>query len=178
MSPRVAVNSALQTPGLRRRLACLLYEALLLFGVGLVSGAIGTLALKLSDATSPGVIYLMLQIVGIAVYGFYFVWFWTRRGQTLPMQTWRIKLVTAQGQGMTVPRALMRYAACALWIAPAFIVSKLNQWTTVTELIAVGIGIVAYALLALLHPQRQFWHDAICGTRLITVDFGIRPAAA
>jgi len=22
-------------------------------------------------------------------------------------------------------------------------------------------------LLALLHPQRQFWHDALCGTQII-----------
>ena len=29
-------------------------------------------------------------------------------------------------------------------------------------------GVIAYAMLALLHPQRQFLHDAICGTRLVT----------
>ena len=28
-------------------------------------------------------------------------------------------------------------------------------------------GVLAYAALAWLHPQRQFWHDAVCGTRLI-----------
>ncbi len=29
------------------------------------------------------------------------------------------------------------------------------------------VGVVGYALLALLHPQHQFWHDAICGTQLV-----------
>jgi hypothetical protein len=24
-----------------------------------------------------------------------------------------------------------------------------------------------YAALSRLHPQRQFWHDALCGTRLV-----------
>ncbi|HEY2258045.1 MAG TPA: RDD family protein, partial [Variovorax sp.] len=28
--------------------------------------------------------------------------------------------------------------------------------------------VAVWALLALLHPQRQFWHDAIAGTRLVT----------
>jgi hypothetical protein len=27
--------------------------------------------------------------------------------------------------------------------------------------------VAGYSALALLHPQRQFWHDAVCGTRLI-----------
>ena len=30
------------------------------------------------------------------------------------------------------------------------------------------VGVVAYALLARLHPERQYWHDIACGTRLIT----------
>lgn len=178
MSPTAAARGGeQQAPGLRRRLACLLYEGLLLFGVGLVSGALGTLTLKLTGASSAAARDLVLQLVGIAVYGIYFVWFWTRRGQTLPMQTWRIKLVTAQGRPLTITRALLRYTACALWIAPAYIVSKLNHWPFATMLTAIGVGIVVYALLALLHPQRQFWHDALCGTRLVTVS-GSRPAAA
>lgn len=172
-----ATGGELRAPGLRRRLACLLYEGLLLFGVGLVSGAIGTLVLKLTGADSPGSHALVLQAVGIAVYGVYFVWFWVRRGQTLPMQTWRIKLVTAQGEPLTVTRAIVRYVACALWIAPAFLLAKLNHWPAVTELTAVGVGIVVYAVLALLHPQRQFWHDALCGTRLVTAP-DARPSVA
>jgi uncharacterized RDD family membrane protein YckC len=173
----LAAADELRAPGLRRRLACLLYEGLLLFGVGLVSGALGTLTLKLTDAGSALARDLVLQLVGIAVYGVYFVWFWTRRGQTLPMQTWRIKLVTAHGGPLTVSRALLRYAACALWIAPAYIVAKLNHWPLATLFTAIGVGIVAYALLSWLHPQRQYWHDALCGTRLVTVPAG-RPVQA
>ena len=28
-------------------------------------------------------------------------------------------------------------------------------------------ALLAYAALARLHPDRQFWHDAACGTRLV-----------
>ena len=31
----------------------------------------------------------------------------------------------------------------------------------------VAAGIVGYALLALAEPDRQFWHDRVCATRLI-----------
>jgi hypothetical protein len=38
---------------------------------------------------------------------------------------------------------------------------------------AVSVGVIAYGLSARLHPERQFWHDALCGTRLVIW----RPAA-
>jgi uncharacterized RDD family membrane protein YckC len=161
-----ATGGEWQAPGLRRRMACLLYESLLLFGVGLVSGAMGTAVLKLTGA-SVASRELVLQVVGVTVYGVYFVWFWSRRGQTLPMQTWRIQVVTAQGATLSVPHAVLRYAACAVWVAPAVVLARLNHWSPATTLAAVAVGVAVYALLALLHPQRQFWHDALCGTRLI-----------
>ncbi|HEY0821881.1 MAG TPA: RDD family protein [Rhizobacter sp.] len=164
-----------QAPSLRRRLACLLYEALLLFGVTLVSGFLGTLVMKLAGRPSSDEYHLIMQIVGVSVWAAYFVWFWTRRGQTLPMQTWGIKLVTSNGKHLGVGHALLRYAACAAWIAPAVLLAKLNHWSPGATMAAVGVNMVGYALLALLHPQRQFWHDVLCGTRLVTVP---RPSAA
>ena len=166
-----------QAPSLRRRFACLLYESLLLFGVTLLSGFLGTLALKITGTASATSYYTIMQIVGVSVWGLYFVWFWTRHGQTLPMQTWRIKLVTTQGELLGIGHALVRYAACALWIAPAAVLAKVNHWPPSTTMVAVAIGVVTYGLLALLHPRRQFWHDALCGTRLVAVDAD-KPAAA
>ena len=31
----------------------------------------------------------------------------------------------------------------------------------------VSAGVVGYALSSLLAPQRQYWHDVVCSTRLI-----------
>jgi hypothetical protein len=28
-------------------------------------------------------------------------------------------------------------------------------------------GVLAYAALSRLTPERQFWHDMVCGTRLV-----------
>jgi hypothetical protein len=31
-----------------------------------------------------------------------------------------------------------------------------------------ALGVLVFAGLSYLHPQRQYLHDAVCGTRLIT----------
>jgi uncharacterized RDD family membrane protein YckC len=94
----------------------------------------------------------------------------------LPMQTWHIRVEMADGSGpLSQGRALMRFIAACAWFAPAAALAALNHWTRWQGLAAIGIGVIAYALLALLHPQRQFWHDALCGTRLVTA-LPTRPA--
>jgi uncharacterized RDD family membrane protein YckC len=157
-----------ETPSLRRRMASLVYEALILFGLGLIPGALGALFVALSGQQHPLQSETALRIYTFFFYGAYFVWFWSKRGQTLPMQTWHIRLVAANGQPPTSLQAAARFVAASAWFAPAALISMLNGWTRWESLAAVGVGIVTYALLALLHPQRQFWHDALCGTRLVT----------
>jgi len=152
-----------RAPSLRRRMACLVYEVLILFGIGLLPGAVGALLLAITGHPQD----TALRVIAFAIYGMYFVWFWSRRGQTLPMQTWHIRLVTEDGQRPSVARASMRYLAGCAWIAPASLLAWANGWTRWQFLVAVGVGVVVYALLARLHPQRQFWHDALCKTRLI-----------
>jgi len=36
-------------------------------------------------------------------------------------------------------------------------------------LYAAGANVILYGLLARLHPDRQYLHDAVCGTRLVDV---------
>lgn len=149
-------------------MACLVYEGLILFGIGLIPGALGALFVALTNQQHPLQSATSLRVVTFAIYAVYFTWFWSKRGQTLPMQTWHIRVVTTTGQGLSQLRALARFFAACLWVAPAALLTTLNHWTRWEALGSFGLGIVAYAGLALLHPQRQFWHDALCGTRLVT----------
>lgn len=158
---------ASQAPSLRRRMASFVYEGLLMFGMLLIPGAIGAVIVAISKQQHAAYSDLVLQLVTLALYGAYFIWFWSRRGQTLPMQTWQILLVDSRGTPPSPARALCRYLATGLWVAPAWIIGIFNGWPPREKLIAVVIGIVAYAMLALLRRDRQFWHDALCGTRLI-----------
>jgi uncharacterized RDD family membrane protein YckC len=149
-------------------MASFVYEGLLLFGIGLIPGAIGALFVALTGHQHLLQSDTSLRAITLLIYAVYFSWFWSARGQTLPMQTWHIRVVTADGGPLSQPRALMRFVASCAWFAPAAAIAALNHWTRWQSLAAIGIGVIAYALLALLHPQRQFWHDALCGTRLVT----------
>ncbi len=158
---------ALPTPGLWRRLACFFYEGVLLFGIVMGAGFVYSLATQQTHALQGRV-----GLVGFlfVVLGLYFTWFWSRSGQTLAMQTWHVRLVDVDGQRVTRGRAIARYVASYLWFMPALLLlwaGDLSHSRAMIGLVLTG-GVAVYALLALLHPQRQYWHDALCGTRLVT----------
>ncbi len=165
-----------RTPSLRRRMASFVYEAMLLFGLGLVPGAVGAMWVARSGQASLQS-DTVLRLFAFFFYGAYFVWCWSRRGQTLAMQTWRIRLVGPDGAPPSRWRALCRYlACCAFWFLPATLITRLWQlppWPSLGWTVA---GIALYALSALTEPSRQFWHDRLCRTRL--VDAPREPAAS
>lgn len=165
--PAVEGAGALAAPGLGRRMAAFVYEGMLLFGIGLIPGAIGALFGALTGQQHPLQSDTALRTLTLLIYAMYFTWFWSARGQTLAMQTWHIRVVTRDGRPLTQRRALLRFVASCAWFAPAAALAAFNGWARWEALSAVAIGVIAYALLALLHPQRQFWHDALCGTRLV-----------
>ena len=171
----VADVSELTTPGLWRRMACFVYEGLLLFGIGLIPGVIGAIVFAHSGPQHPLQTESALRWFAFVLYGVYFVGFWSTRGQTLAMQTWHIRLVTRDGQRVGRLRALARYLAACVWFAPAALLAAANHWGPWASLLAIAVGVVAYALLTLLQPQRQFWHDVLCGTRLVVSKPVARP---
>lgn len=155
-----------ETPGLARRLACFVYEGVLLFGVVMIAGYLySSLTQQRHALEGRGGLMAFLFVV-LAIY---FVWFWSHGGQTVAMKAWHIRLVGADGRPVGQARALARYLLSWIWFLPALgsaHVAGLRSGGAVFGVLAAGV--LAYAALARLHPQRQFWHDAVCGTRLIT----------
>ena len=126
---------------LARRLAAILYDALLV--VALIFIATFPFLAFFGDATHGWRRHL-LQAWIVAVTATYFVWFWTRGGQTLPMKTWHIRLTRVDGTRVNTARAIHRFVIALLGTA------------------AFGAGF----LWALVDRDRQFLHDRLSGTLL------------
>ena len=127
---------------LARRLAAALYDALLV--VALMFIATFPFLAFFGDSTH-GWRRHVLQVWIVLVIGAYFVWFWTRGGQTLPMKTWHIRLERVDGAPVNVARAVHRYVIALLGTA------------------ALGLGFA----WALVDRDRQFLHDRLSGTALV-----------
>ena len=105
---------SLPAPTIKRRIALNLYEMLVLFGVLAFTFLVPHLIIGvLFEVTAPSAI-LMAHVY--LVLAFYFMWYWTKTGQTLAMQTWRIQLVNVDGAIMKRSQALMRFAIGSLWL--------------------------------------------------------------
>lgn len=101
------------------------------------------------------------------VLGLYFVWFWCRGGQTLAMKTWNVRVVDTQGRPLTPGRALLRYVLSYIWLLPPLAAFGAGRVTVASVLVLLLGWVAVWALLSRFHPDRQFWHDALAGTRLV-----------
>jgi uncharacterized RDD family membrane protein YckC len=153
-----------KAPGLARRLAAFVYEGLLLFGVLMLAGWLYSGLTQQRHALHGR---LGLQLFLFLVLAVYFVWFWTHGGQTVALKAWRLRITTADGRPLSQVRALARYLTAWLWFIPslaAIAMADLHSGLAIGSTILAGV--LAYALLSMLHPQRQFFHDVVCGTRV------------
>jgi len=161
----------LTAPPLPRRLACWLYEGMLLFGVVFIAGYLFS---SLSQTKHAMENRHAQQAFLFVVLGIYFTWFWAK-GQTLAMKTWHIRLVDTLGQPLSQTRALKRYLWSWLWFLPPLLVSWSMAWSGVEAVVIVLGWVWFYALLSRFHPQRQYMHDALAGTRMVPSQIG-KPA--
>jgi len=119
----------------------MLYEALLLLAVAFFAGSLFLFASGGRDAT-VGWQHHALQAFIALVFAAYFLWSWLRGGQTLPMKSWKIRLVE-----VTPGKAVLRFLL-ALFLLPT------------------GLSLV----WAVFDRDKQFLHDRLAGTRLVTGD--------
>ena len=145
-------------------MACWLYEGMLLFAVVFVAGYLFSALTQTRHALDNRHVQQAFLFV---VLGIYFTWFWAK-GQTLAMKTWHIRVVDTQGRPVTQARALLRYVLSWLWFLPALAaIAPFGLSGAESAVIVLG-WVAVWALLSRFHPQQQFWHDALVGTRLIT----------
>ena len=161
---KILTSTLSPTPSLWRRLACWMYEGMLIFGVVFLAGYLfGTLSQTRNAMDNR----LPLQIFVFVVFGIYFVWFWAK-GQTLAMKTWHIRVVGIDGAPISQRRALLRYLLSWMWFLPPLAASWTFGLSGIQGGLLMVVWIFVWAGLSRVQPQRQFWHDIWAGTRLIT----------
>ena len=139
--PRPPAAGAPGRPGLLRRLAALVYDALLLFAV-LFAATIPVLLVTGGQALDPNQPAFTAWLLGVSY--LYLGWCWTRSGQTLGMRAWRMQVRTRHGARLGWGRALARFAAALVSIGAA------------------GIGLLWVAF----DRDRLSLHDRLSGTVL------------
>lgn len=120
----------------------MIYEALIVTAVLFVATAAFTTIFGDSSAQP---MHFLLQFYLFIVGGLYFVSSWTGGRRTLPMRTWRMRLVDETGRNLGVRQAAMRYTFAAFGVAMG------------------GLGV----FWAFLDRDRQFLHDRLARTRLV-----------
>jgi uncharacterized RDD family membrane protein YckC len=157
------LETSMITPGLKRRMACWLYEGLLMFGVVFIAGYLfGTLSQTRHALNNRHALQAFLFLI----FGIYFTWFWAK-GQTLAMKTWNIRLVTRDGKHVSQLTAFFRYLCSWIWLLPPLAMMAPFSLSVATSSFIVIGWVFVWALLSRLQSDQQFWHDEWAGTRLI-----------
>jgi len=164
---------SLPAPTIKRRIALNLYEMLVLFGVLAFAFLVPHLIIGVVfEVTAPSAILMAHMYLVLA---FYFMWYWTKTGQTLAMQTWRIQLVNVDGAIMKRSQALMRFAIGSLWLIPAALILFINIKMNPSASMGGSVSIIFFSVTLFLWPlsayldrkNRQSIPDRWSGTRLV-----------
>lgn len=154
-----------------RRLIASLYDGLLLLGLWLCAALIELLLREhvLGLARHWGWMQLYFFAVGLVFFGRS----WTRGGQTLGMQVWRLQVRRVDGAALRWPIATLRYAVMlATWmmvLAPTLLlIPRFANHPTVQAAAFAGAGaVLVSAVLMLTESRRRAICDWAAGTEVV-----------
>lgn len=169
--PEQSAKMPLAGPG--RQLLALFYDAWLLAAVFMVASAL-TLPFTHGEPVKPGNPFMTTYILFVW-YGFY-AWFWTHGGQTLGMRSWKIRLVTTNGEPLNLWHALLRFISGI----PAWLLTGIGGYlwlsdnpnlthpaiNALAKLPPAGIFVVGCILLLFGHIKNS-WREKFSSTRVI-----------
>ncbi|WGW00739.1 RDD family protein [Vibrio sp. YMD68] len=125
----MTTTNTLPPAGLMRRLGALFYDSLIVMAILMMAGGLIVAILEAlvalgavnyapyadaSDLLSKHPVWSPIYtfyLVAVAVY--FFVFFWTRAGQTLGMRAWKLQVQNKQGGAISVTQALIRLSTSA-----------------------------------------------------------------
>jgi uncharacterized RDD family membrane protein YckC len=126
---------------LGRRFGAIIYDSFLVLAL-MFLGTLPFVAVRGGEPVDPGNTVYQLTLLLIAY--LFFTGYWSLYGRTLGMQSWRLKIETADGSKPGFSAATLRFFAAIVSWLPA-----LGFWWQLWD------------------QDRLAWHDRISGTRLV-----------
>jgi len=142
------------------------YDAVLLFGVVFIASY---LLLSLTRWSYPlsGVRRVVFQTAVFVVIGWYFVYQWSKSGQTLAMKSWHLRLVDSAGKPPAAGKAVLRYLFAWYLLLPGLIWGAFVEGHPAMTALVLVAGFAVLILFGLADAQRRLLHDHASATRLI-----------
>jgi len=126
---------------LGRRFGAILYDSLLVLAL-MFLGTLPFIAVRGGQPVDPG--NILYQVILLLITYLFFVVFWSRFGRTLGLQSWRLRIETADGS------------------KPGFAAASLRFFAAIISWLPAGLGF----WWQLWDKDGLTWHDRLSGTCL------------
>lgn len=168
----VPLAPAPELAGLMVRLYCLVYDGLLLVALWMITAALLVPLATPDQAVQQHQVAVIpdqfrqwiLFPALVAVTWLFYGYFWTRAGQTLGMQTWRLKVVRADGYRLRWTDAVTRCASACLLPIVCGLIGQLVYGGPKAVLLSLMLGFLANYLWMLWNGRHLTWHDQLSRT--------------
>jgi uncharacterized RDD family membrane protein YckC len=166
-----------ESAGVGRRVGAIVYDTLLIVAVLMVATLpfLPFLHGRVLVPAEVGWLAYVYWIWEIAVIAAFFGYFWTRRGQTVGMLAWRLRLQRPDGSAVTWGDSLLRLGIVAVLLLPFVPGYWLvwHQWQSPTaRTIALNASLapilLSYAWIW-IDRDRLAWHDRWSRTRVVVL---------
>ncbi len=151
-------ETSLPNAGFFLRLAALFYDGLMVIAIEMIAAglliailqaleAMGWLAISpyvdISDLLTNHPLWSpVFSLYLLSVWAYFFVFFWTRAGQTLGMRAWKLQVRQLDNSPITVRQALIRFTTSLFGLAN---------------------------IMALVDPKKRGWHDWLAKTQVVVL---------
>jgi uncharacterized RDD family membrane protein YckC len=162
--------------GLLRRLGAACYDSLLLIAVLMIATIpflpfLHGRVLVPQEVGWPLVYAYRVWLVAVSVV--FFGFFWTRRGRTLGMQAWRLRVEDERGALLTWPLAVRRLIfVTAPWLPSLIVFAAAEQLgSRMLKSLGMALLLIGFASLATYRfdPCGRTWSDRHAKSRLVTL---------
>ncbi len=136
------MSNTLKPPGVFKRFAIIIYDALLLLAV-LFLATLVLLPFQTGNIFEPNSWQFSLYLLLVSFV--FYSWFWTRSGQTLGLLSWKLRVVSQDGENISWKQAATRFSVAIF------------SWGIC------GLGF----FWILFNKDRLTWHDMASNSHLV-----------